>query len=119
MPLPPSQLPESAKGSTATPKLHLYTAPTPNGYKPAVLLEELRLAYPDLANGPLAYDFIQLSFDKREQKEPEFLEINPNGRIPALVDDNIPGGHAVFESASILIWLVEVRSTMALPSPVF
>lgn len=42
---------------------------------------------------------------------PEFLAINPNGRIPGLVDDNFGGekGHAVFESASIILWLIEVR----------
>ncbi|RSH91650.1 hypothetical protein EHS25_009019 [Saitozyma podzolica] len=106
MPLPAPQLPESAAGSTAPAKLHLYTAGTPNGYKPSILLEELRLAYPDLKNGALSYDFTSLSFANKEQKDPEYLKINPNGRIPALVDDNA-GGHNVFESASILIWLVE------------
>jgi hypothetical protein len=116
MPLPAPQLPESAAGSTAPAKLHLYTAGTPNGYKPSILLEELRLAYPDLKNGALSYDFTSLSFANKEQKDPEYLKINPNGRIPALVDDNA-GGHNVFESASILIWLVEVSG--AAPRPTY
>lgn len=117
MPLPAAQLPESAAGSTAPAKLHLYTAGTPNGYKPSILLEELRLAYPDLKDGALSYDFTTLSFANKEQKDPEYLKINPNGRIPALVDDNA-GGHNVFESASILIWLVEVSDKAGLrPNP--
>ncbi|ORY28143.1 glutathione S-transferase [Naematelia encephala] len=104
--LPKAQLPESLSGLTSKPKLHLYTASTPNGYKASIALEELVRAYPDLAKDRLSYDFIPLSFAENDQKKPEFLKINPNGRIPALVDDNF-GGHNVFETASILIWLVE------------
>ncbi|KZP22351.1 glutathione S-transferase [Athelia psychrophila] len=106
MSLPEPQLPASIAALNATPKLHLYTVGTPNGFKVSVLLEELVAAYPELAKGPLAYDFTALSFAKNEQKSTAFLKINPNGRIPALVDDN-HGGHNVFETASILIWLVE------------
>lgn len=73
--------------------LELYTAPTPNGYKISIALEELGLPYQvhavDLAAG--------------EQKSPDFLELNPNGRIPALVDD----GFAIFESGAILIYLAD------------
>lgn len=111
MPLPAAQLPESfaahAGADAPTPKLHLYTAATPNGYKPSILLEELHEAYP--ASAELVYDFISLSFSEVDQKKPEFLAINPNGRIPGLVDDNfgVEGGHKVWESASILLWLVE------------
>lgn len=73
--------------------LELYTAPTPNGYKVSIALEELGLPYQvhavDLAAG--------------EQKSRGFLELNPNGRIPALVDD----GFAIFESGAILIYLAD------------
>ena len=79
--------------SAECPLLTLYTAPTPNGYKASVALEELGLDYEvramDLPGG--------------EQHEPWFRDINPNGRIPALVDD----GFAVFESGAILIYLAE------------
>ncbi|MDG1582005.1 glutathione S-transferase N-terminal domain-containing protein [Pseudomonas sp. GOM6] len=73
--------------------IELYTAATPNGHKVSIALEELGLPYQVHA----------LSFDKKEQKTPEFLRINPNGRIPAIVDD----GFAVFESGAILIYLAE------------
>lgn len=106
-PIPSPRLPESfsPEATTITPKLHLFTAATPNGYKPSILLEELHAAYP--GNTEIAYDFTQLRFDHTDHKKPEFLKINPNGRIPALVDENVKGGHNVFESASILLWLVE------------
>lgn len=71
----------------------LYTAATPNGYKASVALEELGLAY----------EVRKLDLYKAEQKEPWFLAINPNGRIPAIVDD----GFAVFESGAILVYLAE------------
>ncbi|MBB1519757.1 glutathione S-transferase family protein [Aquipseudomonas guryensis] len=76
--------------------IDLYTAATPNGHKVSIALEELGLAYQVHA----------LSFDKREQKAAQFLAINPNGRIPAIVDrDN--DNFAVFESGAILIYLAE------------
>ena len=76
--------------------IDLYTAATPNGHKVSIALEELALPYAVHA----------LSFEKKEQKSPEFLRINPNGRIPAIVDrDN--GDFAVFESGAILIYLAE------------
>jgi len=111
-----AKLPESHSkfANDGEPKLHLLTKGTPNGLKVHALLEELREAYPQ--NAKLAYDFVDIQFDKKEQKSPEFLEVNPNGRIPALVDDNVKDpatgkGHNVFESASILIWLVENYDT--------
>lgn len=119
MSFPQPQLSESIKSLKLPnpPKLHLYTAPTPNGYKISILLEELILAYPELATSELSYDFYQLSFDAKHQKMPEFTDrICLNGRIPALVDDNVlvdvgggkeKEGHAVFESGNVLLWLVE------------
>lgn len=73
--------------------IELYTAATPNGYKVSVALEELGLPYNvhsvDLTSG--------------QQKTPEFLAMNPNGRIPAIVDNGFP----VFESGAILMYLAE------------
>lgn len=73
--------------------IDFYTAATPNGYKVAIMLEECGLEYMP--------HFIDMA--AQEQKAPEFLAINPNGRIPAIVDDDF----AVFESGAILIWLAE------------
>nr|WP_298137889.1 glutathione S-transferase N-terminal domain-containing protein [uncultured Pseudomonas sp.] len=84
--------------------IDLYTAATPNGHKVSIALEELGLPYQAHV----------LSFDKREQKSPAFLAINPNGRIPAIVDrDN--DDFAVFESGAILIYLAE-KTGRLLPS---
>ncbi len=73
--------------------IELYTAATPNGYKVSIMLEELGLPY----------ELKVLSFADDEQKTPEFLKINPNGRIPAIVDDGFP----IFESGAILLYLAE------------
>lgn len=76
--------------------IDLYTAATPNGHKVSIALEEMQLPY----------ELHVLSFDKKEQKAPEFLAINPNGRIPAIIDrDN--DNFAVFESGAILWYLAE------------
>ena len=76
--------------------IDLYTAPTPNGWKASVALEELALPY----------KVIPLNLAEGEQKTPEYLALNPNGRIPTLVDrDN--GDFRVFESGAILIYLAE------------
>ncbi|TWC29119.1 GST-like protein [Pseudomonas sp. SJZ079] len=81
--------------------IDLYTAATPNGHKVSIALEELQLPYSVQA----------LSFDKHEQKAADFLKINPNGRIPAIVDrDN--GDFAVFESGAILIYLAELTGQL-------
>lgn len=86
--------------------IDLYTAATPNGHKVSIALEELGLAYQVHA----------LSFDKQEQKTADFLRINPNGRIPAIVDrDN--DDFAVFESGAILIYLAE-KTGQLMPSDV-
>ena len=84
--------------------IDLYTSPTPNGYKVSITLEELGLPYEvhpiDLSSGA--------------QKEPWFTAINPNGRIPAIVDrDN--GGFAVFESGAIMLYLAEQAGALIPP----
>ncbi|KAL1412133.1 PFAM Glutathione S-transferase domain [Vanrija albida] len=103
--------PASFVASLGAPPLHLFTANTPNGQKTNILLEELRLAYPDKKE--VGYDYVRVNLAKNEQKTPDFLKVNPNGRIPALLDTNVnpPKGHRVFESASILLWLVENYDT--------
>ena len=76
--------------------IDLYTAATPNGHKISIALEELELAYTLHA----------LELSAGEQKEPWFLAINPNGRIPAIVD-RTEDNFVVFESGAILIYLAE------------
>ena len=76
--------------------IDLYTAATPNGHKISIALEELGLQY----------TLHQLDLSVNEQKEPWFLAINPNGRIPAIVD-RANNNFAVFESGAILIYLAE------------
>jgi glutathione S-transferase/GST-like protein len=84
----------------------LYTAATPNGHKVSILLEELGLRYRVHA----------LELGQHEQKAPWYLEINPNGRIPAIVDhDN--DDFAVFESGAIMVYLAE-KTGRLLPSDV-
>jgi GST-like protein len=76
--------------------IELYTSPTPNGYKASIALEEMAIPY-----NVHAIDLME-----GDQKQPEFLKICPNGRIPAIVDtdeDNL----AVFESGAIMIYLAE------------
>lgn len=74
----------------------LYTAPTPNGWKVSIALEELGLPY----------TVRPLNLGALEQKEPWFLQINPNGRIPAIIDHDADD-LAIFESGAILIYLAE------------
>ncbi|EJU05037.1 glutathione S-transferase C-terminal-like protein [Dacryopinax primogenitus] len=83
--------------------LVLYTFGTPNGHKPSVYLEELKAAY-----GPAKIDYVPHSvhIGKNEQKEPWYIAINPNGRIPALTDPN-RNNFNVFESAAILLYLAQ------------
>ena len=76
--------------------IDLYTAPTPNGYKVSILLEELKLPY----------NVISIELEKKEQKKTEFLKLNPNGRIPIIVDHE-NNDFTVFESGAILIYLAE------------
>lgn len=76
--------------------IDLYTAATPNGHKASVMLEEVGLPY-------VVYP---LDLGKGEQKDEAFLRINPNGRIPAIIDRH-EDNFAVFESGAILIYLAE------------
>jgi glutathione S-transferase/GST-like protein len=76
--------------------IDLYTAATPNGHKVSIALEELALPY----------EIHGLDLGAKQQKEPWFLAINPNGRIPAIVDRD-ENDFAVFESGAILIYLAE------------
>ena len=76
--------------------IDLYTAPTPNGYKVSILLEELKLPY----------NVVSIELEKKEQKKTEFLKLNPNGRIPIIVDHE-NNDFTVFESGAILIYLAE------------
>jgi len=80
-------------------RLQLYSLPTPNGVKVSIMLEETGLAYePHLVD-----------IGKNESWTPEFLSLNPNGKIPAILDPDGPGGAplALFESGAILIYLAE------------
>jgi len=80
-------------------RLQLYSLPTPNGVKVSIALEELGLPYePHL-----------VSFDTNDQTSPEFLSLNPNNKIPAILDPNGPGSQplALFESGAILLYLAE------------
>jgi GSH-dependent disulfide-bond oxidoreductase len=86
--------------------IELFTAATPNGWKASITLEELALPY----------QVRRIDFDKREQKEPWYLKINPNGRIPAIVDHG-NGDFAVFESGALMIYLAE-KAGKLLPTDV-
>src|SRR5262249_32658070 len=79
--------------------IQLYSFPTPNGVKISVALEELELPY----------EAHRVAFDSTEQKSPEFVSLNPNGRIPAIIDPNGPDGKPIglFESGAILVYLAE------------
>ena len=86
--------------------IQLYSLPTPNGIKVSVALEEMGLDYePHLVD-----------FGKNDQMTPEFLSLNPNNKIPAIIDPNGPGGQplALFESGAILVYLAE-KSRKFLP----
>jgi GST-like protein len=88
-------------------RLQLYSVPTPNGVKVSIALEELGLSYePHL-----------IDFGKNENLTPDFLSLNPNGKIPAIIDPNGPGGAplGLFESAAILLYLADKTGAL-LPS---
>jgi glutathione S-transferase len=81
----------------SSPDLHLYTAQSPNGHKITITLEELSLPY----------DFTAVNMAGMAHKEPWFLAINPNGRIPAMTDLVDGEQVALFESGSIQMYLVD------------
>ena len=95
-----SAFPITARWPAAHPeRLQLYSLPTPNGVKVSIMLEEIALPYePHLVD-----------FDRQDQKTPEFLSLNPNGKIPAIIDPDGPDGKplGLFESGAILQYLGE------------
>jgi len=80
-------------------RLQLYSLPTPNGVKVSIALEEMQLPY----------EAHLVSFETNDQFSPAFLSLNPNNKIPAILDPNGPGGQplALFESGAILVYLAE------------
>src|ERR1700733_8963305 len=80
-------------------RLQLYSLPTPNGVKVSIMLEEIGLPY----------EVHLVDFGKDDQHTPEYLSLNPNGKIPAILDPNGPGGRPLplFESGAILQYLAE------------
>ncbi|MFV3367356.1 glutathione binding-like protein [Pseudomonas sp. NY15435] len=88
-------------------RLQLYSLPTPNGVKVSIMLEELGLPYePHL-----------VSFERNDQMSPEFLSLNPNNKIPAILDPNGPDGKplALFESGAILVYLADKTDSLLAP----
>lgn len=80
-------------------RLQLYSLTTPNGVKASIMLEEIGLPYEPHA----------VRFERNDQLSPEFLSLNPNNKIPAILDPNGPGGKPfpLFESGAVLIYLAE------------
>jgi GSH-dependent disulfide-bond oxidoreductase len=80
-------------------RLQLYSLPTPNGVKASIMLEEIGLPY----------EVHRVDFGKGDQRTPEFLSLTPNGKIPAILDPDGPGGEplGLFESGAILQYLAE------------
>jgi GST-like protein len=103
-----SAFPITKKWPAAHPdRLQLYSLPTPNGVKVSIMLEETGLAYePHL-----------VSFNTNDQLSPEFLSLNPNNKIPAILDPDGPGGAPLplFESGAILVYLAD-KTGQLLPS---
>jgi GSH-dependent disulfide-bond oxidoreductase len=87
-------------------RLQLYSVGTPNGVKVSIALEEIGLPY----------EAHLVDFAKGEQRTPEFLSLNPNGKIPAIIDPDGPGGAplGMFESGAILLYLAE-KTGMLMP----
>ncbi len=95
-----SQFPIAARWPAKHPdRLQLYSWPTPNGVKVSIALEEIGLPYEAHA----------IDIGKNESWTPAFLSLNPNGKIPAIIDPNGPGGAplGLFESGAILVYLAE------------
>lgn len=79
----------------------LYAAPTPNGVCASVFLEEIKSAYPGFD-----YEYSKIELSKNVQKEPWFIKLNPNGRIPVIVDRS-RNDFPVFETSAILLYLAQ------------
>ena len=90
-------------------RLQLYSLPTPNGVKVSIALEEIGLPY----------EAHRVAFDRDDQLTPEFLSLNPNNKIPAILDPNGPGGQplALFESGAILVYLAEKTGQLLAADP--
>ncbi|KAG8869567.1 glutathione S- transferase, nitrogen catabolite repression regulator [Tulasnella sp. 331] len=86
--------------TVVSPSFQFYTQATPNGHKVSVLLEELKATY------GIRYTVRSIELFRNEQKQPWFVKINPNGRIPAIVDETRKNFN-VFESAAILLYLTQ------------
>ena len=82
--------------------IHAYSAPTPNGHKLHIMLEECEVDY----------ELHRINFGDKDQFKPDLLKISPNNKIPAILDEDGPGGGpvSVFESGAILIYLAEKLS---------
>ena len=91
-------------------RIQLYSTPTPNGVKVSIMLEETGLAYEP--------HFINIG--ENETWGPEFLSLNPNGKIPAIIDPDGPGGKpfGLFESGAILLYLAEKTGQLLPTDPV-
>ena len=95
-----SAFPITRKWPAAHPdRLQLYSLPTPNGVKASIMLEECGLPY----------EVHRVDFGANDQTSPEFLSLNPNNKIPAILDPNGPDGQplALFESGAILVYLAD------------
>jgi GST-like protein len=88
-------------------RLQLYSLPTPNGVKVSIMLEEIGLAYEPHT----------INIGQNETWTPEFLSLNPNGKIPAIIDPDGPGGKplGLFESGAILLYLAK-KTAKLLPA---
>ncbi|MBB4064296.1 glutathione binding-like protein [Gellertiella hungarica] len=103
-----SAFPVTRRWPAANPDvLQLYSLATPNGVKVSIALEELGIPY----------EVHKVTFADNSQKSPEFVSLNPNGRIPAILDPHGPGGKplGLFESGAILVYLAE-KAGKLLPS---
>jgi GST-like protein len=91
-------------------RLQLYSVPTPNGVKVSIMLEETGIPYEP--------HFVDIG--KNESWTPEFLSLNPNGKIPAIIDPGGPGGRplGLFESGAILVYLAEKTGRFLPEDPV-
>jgi GST-like protein len=88
-------------------RIQLYSLPTPNGVKVSIMLEETGLPY----------EAHRVSFDTNDQMSPEFRSLNPNGKIPAIIDPNGPGGRPLplWESGAILLYLSDKADGKLMP----